>query len=336
LALELQYLSELDLSVDLDVSVTGFEMGEIDVLIGELSAADDQADAMPEIDASAPATTRPGDLWQIGPHRLFCGDATKPESFAPLLGSETAQMVFTDPPYNVAIDGHVCGLGGVKHREFAMASGEMSEAQFTVFLAQVFSNLAKASADGAIHFICMDWRHMGEVIAAAKGVYSEQKNFCVWVKTNGGMGSLYRSQHELVFVYKAGTAPHINNIELGKHGRYRTNVWSYAGINSFGKTRDAELASHPTVKPVKLVADAIQDCSKRKGIVLDAFAGSGTTLVAAHSTGRRGYGLELDPHYCDVILKRMAAATGLKPIHADMAKTFDEVAALRAAGPEAA
>jgi 16S rRNA G966 N2-methylase RsmD len=336
LALELQFLSALDLSVDLDVSVTGFEMGEIDVLIGELSAENDAADAVPEVDVSAPAVTRPGDLWQIGPHRLFCGDATKTESYAALLGAEKAQMVFTDPPYNVAIDGHVCGLGAVKHREFAMAAGEMSKAQFTGFLASVFGNLAKAGADGAIHFICMDWRHMGEVLAAGEGVYSELKNLCVWAKTNGGMGSLYRSQHELVFVFKAGTAAHINNVELGKHGRYRTNVWSYAGINSFGKTRDEELASHPTVKPVKLVADAIQDCSKRKGIVLDAFAGSGTTLVAAHSTGRRGYGLELDPHYCDVIVKRMAAATGLKLVHAASGKTFDELAVLRAANPEAA
>ena len=189
-----------------------------------------------------------------------------------------------------------------------MASGEMTEEQFTAFLATAFQNLAAHSADGAIHFICMDWRHIGEVIAAGRDAYSELKNLCIWAKTNGGMGSLYRSQHELVFVFKAGTAPHINNVELGKHGRYRTNVWSYAGVNSFGKDRDAELALHPTVKPVKMVADAILDCSKRSGIVLDAFAGSGTTLIAAEKTGRRGYGIELDPQYCDVIVKRLAAA----------------------------
>jgi len=190
-------------------------------------------------------------------------------------------MIFTDPPYNVPIEGHVSGLGRVKHREFAMASGEMSEAEFTEFLATVFQNLARHSADGAVHFICMDWRHLGEVLAAGKSAYSELKNLCVWAKTNGGMGSFYRSQHELVFVFKAGTGPYQNNVNLGVHGRYRTNVWSYPGIISFDKDRDAKLALHPTVKPVALVADAILDCSRRRGIVLDAFAGSGTTLVAA-------------------------------------------------------
>ena len=245
-------------------------------------------------------------------------------------------MVFTDPPYNVPIDGHVCGLGSVKHREFAMASGEMSEAEFTAFLATIFGNLAAHAADGAIHYICMDWRHLGEVLAAAKGAFSELKNLCVWAKTNGGMGTLYRSQHELVFVFKSGKGPHINNVELGKHGRYRTNVWSYAGVNSFGRNRDADLAMHPTVKPVALVADAILDCSRRKGVVLDAFAGSGTTLVAAERTGRRGYGIELDPYYCDVIVRRLAKITGLEAVDADTGKSFAEVEAQRAAEPPGA
>ena len=187
------------------------------------------------------------------------------------------------------------GSARAKHREFALASGEMTEAEFTRFLARVFANLATYAADGAIHFVCMDWRHQGEVLAAAHGTYTELKNLCVWAKTNGGMGSLYRSQHELVFVFKSGSAPHINNVELGKHGRYRTNVWSYAGANTFSATRDDDLAMHPTVKPVALVADAILDCSKRKGLVLDAFGGSGTTLVAAERTGRRGAAIEIDP-----------------------------------------
>jgi DNA modification methylase len=326
LALELQYLCDLDL--DFDVTITGFEMPEIDVLFGELQAAGSQpdepdpADETPAVDDSSPATTRPGDLWLLGRHRLICGDATDPEIYARLLDGGRAQMVFTDPPYNVPIDGHVCGLGSVKHREFAMAAGEMSKVEFTRFLATVFGNLAVHSADGAIHYICMDWRHLAEVLAAGKGAFSELKNLCVWAKTNGGMGSLYRSQHELVFVFKSGSAPHINNVELGKHGRYRTNVWSYAGINSFGKSRDADLAMHPTVKPTALVADAILDCSKRKGIILDAFAGSGTTLVAAERTGRRGYGIELDPHYCDVIIRRLAKVAGLEAIHAESGKTF--------------
>ena len=186
----------------------------------------------------------------------------------------------------------------------------MTEDEFTCFLARVFDNLAHHAADGAIHFVCMDWRHRGEVLASARGIYTELKNLCVWAKTNGGMGSLYRSQHELVFVFKSGMAPHINNVELGKHGRYRTNVWSYAGANAFSATRDDDLAMHPTVKPVALVADAILDCSKRKGLVLDAFGGSGTTLVAAERTGRRGAAIEIDPHYCDVIVRRWIHCVG--------------------------
>ena len=336
LALELQFLSELDLTIDLDVAVTGFEGAEIDILIGALDEDADAADYVPAVDVSAPSVTQLGDLWAIGPHRLLCGDATKASSYAALLGPEKAQMVFTDPPYNVPVDGHVCGLGAVKHREFAMASGEMSRDQFTSFLTTVFGHLVAHSIDGAIHFACMDWRHMGEILAAGEATYSELKNLCIWAKTNGGMGSLYRSQHELVFVFKAGTAPHINNVELGKHGRYRTNVWSYAGINSFGQARDADLADHPTVKPVKLVADAILDCSKRKGLVLDVFAGSGTTLLAAHQTGRRGFGMELDLHFCDVILKRMAAATGLTPVHVATGKSFNAIKAGRALAAEVA
>ena len=334
LAIELQYLADLDL--DFDVTITGFSMPEIDVLIGGLDAPaqkPDPADAVPEV--TGPAVTRLGDIWQIGPHRLICGDATAPGTYARLLEGEAAQMVFTDPPFNVPIAGHVSGLGKVKHREFACASGEMSEAEFTAFLRSVFGNLAAASGDGAIHFVAMDWRHMREVIDAADGVYSALKNLCVWSKTNGGMGSLYRSQHELFFVFKSGTAAHINNVELGKHGRYRTNVWSYAGVNSFGATRDDELAMHPTVKPVALVADAILDCSRRKGIVLDAFAGSGTTLVAAHKTGRRGYGIELDPIYCDVILRRLAKIAKLEPVLIETGQTFADVAEERDAEIEA-
>ena len=328
LAIELQNLMELEL--DFDVSITGFAMPEIDVLISDLESKPsktDPADEVPEV--AGTAVTRPGDIWQVGPHRLICGDATFAETFSRLLAGEAAQMIFTDPPYNVKIDGHVTGLGSVKHREFAMASGEMTEVEFAHFLGKVFKNLIEASTDGAIHFICMDWRHMGEVLTAARDHYAELKNLCVWAKTNGGMGSLYRSQHELVFVFKAGTAAHVNNVELGKHGRYRTNVWSYAGANAFSATRTDDLAMHPTVKPVALVADAILDCSARKGIVLDAFAGSGTALVAAHKTGRRGFGIELDPLYCDVILKRLAKVCRLEPVLQATGATFSEVAAER-------
>jgi len=334
LAIELQFLTEI--KVDFDVTLTGFEMGEVDLLLGagqDTEAKADPADAVPEVTTGA-AATRPGDVWQIGRHRLICGDSVEAETYDRLLAGEKAQLVFTDPPYNVKINGHVSGLGAAKHREFAVASGEMTEDEFTRFLARVFDNLATYAADGAIHFVCMDWRHQGEVLAAARGPYTEMKNLCVWVKTNGGMGSLYRSQRELVFVFKSGTAPHINNVELGRHGRYRTNVWSYAGANAFSATRDDDLAMHPTVKPVALVADAILDCSKRKGLVLDAFGGSGTTLVAAERTGRRGAAIEIDPHYCDVIIRRLEKVAGLTASLDATGGTFDEIASQRAAASE--
>jgi DNA modification methylase len=322
LALEFQYLSNLE--VDLDISVVGFETAEIDVLIGELESVEtDNADDEIPSPMPGPAVTQLGDVWQIGPHRLICADATDASSYDQLLGGEKAQMVFTDPPYNVPIEGHVSGLGEVQHREFAMASGEMTQAEFTTFLTNVCGHLASASCDGAIHFVCMDWRHLTELLSAGAQAYTELKNLCVWTKTNGGMGSLYRSQHELIFVFKNGRSPHINNVELGKYGRYRTNVWQYAGMNSFSQERDAELALHPTVKPIDLVADAILDCSDRGGIVLDAFTGSGTTLIAAERAGRLGYGIELDPHYCDVIVRRLTA-TGLEAVHTDSDLTFAE------------
>lgn len=288
LSIEPQELSGLDL--DFDLTITGFETPEIDRLIsgsGEDTEGESEDDIRPVEDG--PAVTRPGDIWQIGPHRLICGDATLSDTYLRLLDGEKAQMVFTDPPYNVPVDGHVSGLGKIKHREFAMAAGEMTEAEFADFLKTFFGELARHSVDGSIYYICMDWRHVGEIVAAGTEAFSQLKNICVWAKTNGGMGSLYRSQHEFVFVFKSGTAPHTNNVELGKYGRHRTNLWTYPGINSFGKDRDSELALHPTVKPVRLVADAILDCSKRNSIVFDAFAGSGTTLLAANKTGRRGY-----------------------------------------------
>jgi 16S rRNA G966 N2-methylase RsmD len=320
LAIELQGLMELEL--DFDVEITGFEMPEIDVLIGELHDDDDEGDD--DVPAVAEETiTKTGDIWNVGRHRLICGNALDRSVYDRVLEEQRAQCVFVDPPYNVPIAGHVSGLGKVQHREFAMASGEMSYAEFERFLTTVFGHLASYSAEGSIHFVCMDWRHMAEVLVAGRVAYTELKNLCVWAKTNGGMGSLYRSQHELVFVYKAGDAPHINNVELGRHGRYRTNLWSYAGINAFGADRDDALAMHPTVKPVALVADAIRDCSNRGGIVLDAFAGSGTTLVAAERTGRRGFGIELDPTYCDVVLTRLTRL-GLDAVNVESGAHFSE------------
>lgn len=219
----------------------------------------------------------------------------------------------------------VSGLGATQHREFAMASGEMSEAEFIAFLTKVCASMAGVSADGALHFLCMDHAHLYELLAAGRSVYSEQKNICVWVKSNGGMGSLYRSQHEMVAVFKAGKAPHINNVELGRFGRYRSNVWNYAGMNSFGAGRDEALAMHPTVKPVALVGDAILDGSRPRGIIVDAFLGSGTTLIAAEATDRRCFGMELDPLYVDLILRRWQKQTGEAAVHAASGLTFAEL-----------
>ena len=330
-ALELQGLLEMD--IDFEVTATGFEMGEIDVLIAGLDGegeadADDEA---PPVELDRPAITQPGELWLLGRHRLLCGDALDGQSYARVLDGNPAQMVFTDPPYNVPIDGHVCGLGKIKHAEFAMASGEMSEAEFTAFLKTVFGHLVAHSIDGAIHFICIDWRHLYELLTAGREVYTELKNLCVWNKSNGGMGSLYRSKHEMIAVFKAGRAPHINNIELGRHGRNRANVWDYRGVNAFGGDRDEALEMHPTVKPVAMVADAILDCSMRGGIILDAFAGSGTTILAAERTGRRARAIELEPHYVDVAIRRFQDATGIDAVDADSGRTFAETEADRQA-----
>jgi hypothetical protein len=208
-----------------------------------------------------------------------------------------------------------------------MASGEMSEEEFTTFLHTAMRPMAEFSIDGAIHYFCMDWRHMGEMLAAAQPIYGPPKNLCVWNKTNAGMGTFYRSKHELVFVFKVGSAPHINNFGLGERGRYRSNVWDYAGVNTFRRGRMEELSAHPTVKPLPLVVDALKDCSKRRGIVLDPFLGSGTTLLAAEKTGRLGRGIELDPHYVDAAIRRWQALTGQPAIHVASGSTFDEWAA---------
>ncbi|MCK8465190.1 site-specific DNA-methyltransferase [Aliiroseovarius sp. S1339] len=327
LAIELQGLLEMD--IGFSIELTGFEMGEIDVLLADDKPSEPEIVPLPQTDASP--VSRKGDLWLIGSHRLYCGDALERVSWQTLMGNEKAQMIFTDPPYNVPIAGHVSGLGKKQHREFAMASGEMSQGGFTDFLRSAFRNLTSVSADGAIHFICMDWRHMRELLDASEGVYSEFKNLCVWAKTNAGMGSFYRSQHELVFAFKHGGASHINNFGLGETGRHRSNLWTYAGANTFRAGRMDDLEAHPTVKPIDMIADAIMDCSKRGGIIADGFAGSGTTLLAAAKTGRIGVGVELDPHYADLTIRRLADATGETAIHADSFESFDAVAKEREA-----
>lgn len=328
LAIELQALIDLDF----DVTLAGFSLAEVDFTLD--AARERDPDAPPSVEDEIPAimpdaVSRLGDVWVLGRHRLICGDAREPDHYRRLLGDEKVDLVFTDPPYNVPIDGHVCGSGRIRHREFAMGVGELSQDAFTEFLADALKPMAANCRDGAIAFVCMDWRHMSELLNAGGQVFSELKNLCVWNKTNGGMGAFYRSKHELVFVYKVGTAAHINSFGLGDSGRYRTNVWDYAGISSMGPNRAEELAMHPTVKPTAMIADAIRDCSRRGDIVLDGFGGSGTTLIAAEICGRSARVIEYDPHYCDVIIRRFERLTGARSVLANGGLLFDDVAAQR-------
>ena len=318
-ALALEFSEILDLR-PVDLRITGFETAEIDLVLDGHGI--DEEDELPAIQNGATPVSQTGDLWQLGEHRIYCGDALHTESFAKLLEDEKAQMGFTDPPYNVQIHGHVSGLGKIKHREFAMASGELSPAEFEQFLRTAMSHAANHSLGGAIHFVCCDWRHIRELIAAAGNIYSQQLNMCVWNKSNAGMGSLYRSKHELVFVFKVGKAAHINNVALGRYGRSRTNVWDYVSQSALNGTARSKLSLHPTVKPVAMIADAIRDCSKRGGLILDPFGGAGTTLIAAERTNRRARVIELNPIFVDVSIERWQRLTGGTALHATHGQPF--------------
>jgi DNA modification methylase len=329
LAAELKELEVLLPEVGLDLGITGFEPAEIDALMVDFtSEGPELAENIPPLDRQT-VVSRASDLFVLGRHRLMVADARDERAYAWLMEGELAEMAFLDPPYNVKIAGHVGGRGRTKHREFGCASGEMSPAEFTVFLRQTLGPCAHQTADGGIHFVCMDWRHAPELFAAGAAVYDELKNICVWVKNNAGQGAFYRSQHELVFVFKHGRAPHLNTFELGQHGRMRSNVWHYAGVNSFRAGRMDELSIHPTVKPLALVVDAMRDCSRRGSIILDAFAGSGTTIMAAEQIGRRAFCLELDPAYVDVAIRRWQRFTGRDAVLESTGQTFDELTADR-------
>lgn len=325
LAIELQHLivsSEIP-----DVTLTGFEVPEIDLIIQ--SAINDGAEENEsEIAIPAVPLTQFGDLWQVGSHRILCGNSLEDSSYKTLLGSERANAVFSDPPFNVKIDGHVSGNGRVRHGEFAMASGEMTEAEFIAFLSTCLALMAMYSSPGSVHYICIDWRHQLELLHAGKDIYDELLNICIWVKNAGGMGSFYRSQHELVYVYRTHGGRHRNNVRLGKPGRNRTNVWKYPNASTFSKNGEEGnlLALHPTVKPVAMIADAILDCTKRGHIVLDSFLGSGTTLMAAERVGRICAGIELEPRYVDVAIQRWQRLTGESAVHAETGKSYAEVA----------
>ena len=334
LVIELQEIISLD---EIEMESMGWSTAEMDALLANAEysteGGTDPADALvePPVDPVA----QPGDLWLLGRHRLLCGSALEPRSWARLLDGTSAGMVFTDPPYNVKVGGHVSGLGKIKHPEFAQASGEMSEKEFTTFLADFLSAMLPHVRDGGVVDICMDWRHLRELLGAIDQSALTMLNLCCWNKSNGGMGSLYRSKHELIAITKKGSVPHINNVELGKHGRYRTNVWDYAGVNTFGATRMQDLADHPTVKPIALVADAIRDVTHHGDIVLDAFMGSGTTLLAAERTGRAGFGTEIEPKYIDVAVQRWQKMTRSTAVLDGDGRTWAAIAAeRRAADPD--
>jgi DNA modification methylase len=327
LAEELGDLATLLPECDLSLEITGFETAEIDSLLGDL--VDPERDPADEVPSPAKtAISKIGNLWELGGHKLLCGDCQSAEAVQRLMGAASARMVITDPPYNLPIK-QVQGRGRIKHADFAQGAGEMSRSQFIDFLRTALSLAAEHSVNGAIHFVFIDWRHIHELLEAGSAVYAELENIVVWAKTNAGQGSFYRSQHELVCVYRSGDGPHLNNIELGRHGRNRSNVWTYPGVNTFRAGRLDDLVMHPTVKPVALVADAMRDCSRRGDIVLDPFLGSGTTIIAAERVGRRGFGLEIDPAYVDVIVRRWQAYTGRDAILMDTGQTFEEVAAAR-------
>ena len=323
--LQMEFKALDELKLDIPLTITGYDMGDIDLILeGKETKIDPKANNIPFIPDNE-IVSQEGDIWQLDKHRLICGNSLKKETLTALMEDKKADMVFTDPPYNVKINGHVCGAGNVQHQEFKFASGEMSSEEFTQFLQSAFERLCECSKDGSLHYICMDWRHIKEIIVAA-GVYEQFKNLCVWRKDNAGMGSFYRSQHELIFMFKHGKEPHINNVELGVHGRYRTNVWCYPSVNTPSEENAEKRAMHPTVKPVEMIKDAILDASNRGGIILDTFLGSGSTLIAAEKSGRICYGAELEPRYIDTAIRRYESlGKGHSAIHLSTGKTYQEL-----------
>ncbi len=330
-ALRLEFSDLLELDCTFDLETAGFEVAEIDIIMQDTAEVgeDDPGDEV--LEPNTVAVSRVGDLWNVGVHLVLCGDALEAASYETLLSGNPARLCFTDAPYNVKINGNVCGRGQIKHREFAMGSGEMADAEFEQFLSISHSHIAAHLVDCGLIYSCMDWRSADKLVRAGKSIGLKHGNTCVWVKDNAGLGSFYRSRHEFVVVFKKGDAPHLNTVELGKHGRSRSNVWMYPGVNTLKQGRMAELAMHPTVKPVALIADAIKDCSRRGDIVLDPFAGSGSTLIAAERVGRKARVMELDPLYVDTILRRFQHVYGVDAVHAESGCSFPEITERRLA-----
>jgi DNA modification methylase len=319
------------IELDFNVELTGFSTGEIDLLLDGKPgpATDDPADDLTGLRSEGPAISQPGDVWQLDRHRLVCADALRSNSYKLVLEGNLAQMVVSDPPFNVPINGHAVGRGKQRHREFKMASGEMSEEAFTAFLKSYICQAVTFSENGSIHYHFIDWRHLPELLTAARPLYADWKNLLFWNKTKSGQGNFLRSKHELIAVFRNGNAPHFNNFGLGANGRYRANVLDYPGVNCLHPARRGDLDMHPTVKPVALVADLIRDCSRRHGIILDPFGGSGTTILAAERAGRIARVIELDPLYIDVTIRRWEQTTGVPARHAELGLTFEEAAAKR-------
>lgn len=309
---------------ELDLTLTGFDAGEIELLQGITMGADEPPEEEGLDVPGAEPVTQVGDMWKIGRSRLLCGDSKSAQSYEKLLGRERPHMILTDPPYNVQIRNNVSGLGKKQHREFVEASGELSEQKWLEFLTSVLRQISRVSRPGSIHYIFMDWRSIQLLLEVGRGFYDELLNLVVWKKSNAGMGSFYRSQHELIAVFRYGSRPHINNIMLGANGRHRSNVWEYAGANSFGPDRPEQLEMHPTSKPLPLLADAIKDATHVDDLVLDPFSGSGSTLIAAERVGRKARMIELDPLYCDVTLRR-SEVQGLKVTLCGSGRSFAEV-----------
>jgi DNA modification methylase len=326
LALELGELIDLLPTEGLDVSVTGFEPAEIDLLFADRAPGPDPEDVVPPLPQKA--ATRPGDLWRLGKNWLLCADARKAENFDRLMNGVAAAAIFTDPPYNLRVRA-IGSRGRVRHSEFAFGSGEMHPAQYRRFLCETLGNGVQVSAQGAVHYVCIDWRHIADLIEVGRELYGDILNVVVWAKTNSGQGSFYRSQHELIGVFRVGAGPHRNNVELGRFGRNRSNVWTYPGVNTFSRGRMEALATHPTIKPVALVADALLDCTVKGEAVLDQFVGSGTTILAAEKVGRIAYAMEFEPKYVDAAICRWQQMTKLEATLAGDGRTFEEIAAAR-------
>lgn len=322
-------LTEL-IKLEVDILSVGFSAPELDIIMIEPSEIQPERDELPDLPAEP--ISRLGDVWQLGPHRLICGNALDPVSYRMLLQDRRVQAVFSDAPYNIPIAGFVSGMGKTKHEDFAMGVGEMSEAEFGAFLETYLRRCAEVLDEGGVLYACMDWRSNHHLVSAGERAGLNLYNMAVWNKGSGGMGSLYRSAHELIPVFVNGAKLRVNNVELGRHGRDRTNVWSYPGANRRGSSAGKALASHPTPKPVEMVRDAFLDVTKRGETVLDPFMGSGTSLIAAEECGRTAYGIELDPAYVDVIIRRWEASSGSKAVHVECGLGLEALAEQRSTG----